>query len=598
MTPSVATSKQGNSIPSSAPGYVDFYGHLPSADGWLFCGWVPVPGPRAVQPFDSHGSARIVFERGELAGAVVIARFERDDLGNRGIGVVLFLAATGRMLGRLVAVDLLTDSHSHRLLAAEQAQHLRDAELISRLRPIVSGALRDEGRTELLALLSRQGYSGEDTLERLTDFVRLDVDETIFCPPDGLALIGWFLAAPGAIRSLQLRCGANAAELRREDFIVVERGDVVAAVGASQGLADVNCGFIAFVPGIVSGNDPAYIQIETNRREIGFKNIPPRRLRGLPAMRRILDGFWVQYTDVVPALRRVVAPAIGRLNRTRLEERPAVSVMAFGPPVTEPRVSVIVPLYGRVDFMEYQIGLLAAQGQAASTELIYVLDDPPKRREVQMLAESLYLRFGLPFRLVILGHNVGFGPANNIGLSHAGGEFVCFLNSDVFPGTPDWIAQLVARLEADRSLGAVGPLLLFEDGSVQHEGMALEPIAMLGELQFPLHVRKGWRPRAVSGLAREAFITGACMVMRRTLAGELGGFDEAYAIGDFEDIDLCQKIARSGLECAIDHDVRLYHLERKSQDDPGQRWRMNLTLHNAWVHQCRWLGEPQENGDA
>jgi hypothetical protein len=43
------------------------------------------------------------------------------------------------------------------------------------------------------------------------------------------------------------------------------------------------------------------------------------------------------------------------------------------------------------------------------------------------------------------------------------------------------------------------------------------------------------------------------------------------------------------LSCAVDDDVRLYHLERKSQGPPSQNWRMNLTLYNAWVHQGRWF---------
>ena len=537
-----------------------------------------------------------------MQGDVVLARFEREDLGDRGVGVVVFLAAGGRPLGHLVAADLRVGAAAHRLLAVGGAPHLRDAELASRLRPVLAGAMRDAGRSELLALLSRRGYSGEDTLDRLTDFVRLDIDEAIHCPPDGLVLIGWHLAAPGTVASIRVRCGVTTAELRPQEGIVVARGDVIAELGEAHGLTDPLCGFVAYVPDIVPGDDPAYIQVETWRHETGFRTIPPARLRGMAAIRRILNSFDLHYDEVVPALRRVVAPAIGRLHRARMRTPPAVTGLAFGPPVAAPRISLIVPLCGRIDFMEYQIGLLAAQGAAAGAELIYVLDDPPKRREAHALADSLYLRFGLPFRLLVLSHNTGFAPASNIGLAHAGGAFVCFLNSDVFPATPDWIARLVARLEADAGLGAVGPLLLFEDGSVQHEGMAMEPVPALGGLLFPRHLRKGWRPRAAAGLAREAFITGACMVMRRTLAAELGGFDEAYPTGDFEDTDLCLKIARRGLACAVDHDVRLYHLERQSQEAPGRWWRRNLTLYNAWLHQCRWFGEPgaapQGAGDA
>ena len=78
------------------------------------------------------------------------------------------------------------------------------------------------------------------------------------------------------------------------------------------------------------------------------------------------------------------------------------------------------------------------------------------------------------------------------------------------------------------------------------------------------------------------------MLMDRSLALELGGFDESYIIGDFEDSDLCLRLRQRGLRCAVDQDVQMYHLERKSQISPSHNWRMNLTLYNAWVHERRW----------
>ena len=66
------------------------------------------------------------------------------------------------------------------------------------------------------------------------------------------------------------------------------------------------------------------------------------------------------------------------------------------------------------------------------------------------------------------------------------------------------------------------------------------------------------------------------------------GFDEAFIVGDFEDSDLCLRLKEKGLRCAVDLDVSMHHLERQSQSSSDQLWRMNLTLHNAWVHEKRW----------
>jgi GT2 family glycosyltransferase len=81
------------------------------------------------------------------------------------------------------------------------------------------------------------------------------------------------------------------------------------------------------------------------------------------------------------------------------------------------------------------------------------------------------------------------------------------------------------------------------------------------------------------------------MVLRRSLALDIGGFDEAYAVGDFEDSDLCFKLRRRGLAAAVDLDVRMHHLERKSQASSAEQWRSNLTLANAWTHQRRWAAD-------
>jgi len=103
------------------------------------------------------------------------------------------------------------------------------------------------------------------------------------------------------------------------------------------------------------------------------------------------------------------------------------------------------------------------------------------------------------------------------------------------------------------------------------------------------------KPRAETKLLPAAAITAACMMLRRAEADELGGFDEDYVIGDFEDSDLCRRLAARGLGCAVDPAVRLYHLERRSQVGAAQRWRMNMTLYNAWLHQNRWFASSADH---
>jgi GT2 family glycosyltransferase len=237
--------------------------------------------------------------------------------------------------------------------------------------------------------------------------------------------------------------------------------------------------------------------------------------------------------------------------------------------------------------MEYQLAFFA-RSLANDHELIYVLDDPPQLRAAETLATSCLARFGLPFRLLAPAENVGFGPASNIGLRHARGETVCFLNSDVFPKRPDWLERMLETLEGNAHVGMVGALLLYEDDTIQHEGCSFARLAEFGNWMFCLHPNKGRLPGADESLLMAEAVTGACQVMRTDLARALGGFDEGYVIGDFEDADLCRQVQKAGLACVVDRRAQLYHLERQSQGGQQMPWRLNLTLFNAWRFQARW----------
>ncbi len=417
--------------------------------------------------------------------------------------------------------------------------------------------------------------------------LHLEFDATILCPPDGLVVVGWLLAPPGYVAALNLVCGATSVPIDLARTVSCARPDVQAAY-QHEGYDDPQCGFIAFVEGRFAPGEPIYVEIELSNGGSALRQVPAPLLHGMPAIRAVLDRFDLRYAALEAALANVVAPAIDRLGAAFIAQPVPREVIGFGTGPARPDISLIVPLHGRLDFMEVQLALFTRGGAAMAHEIIYVLDDPPRRREAEVLAASCFARFGIPFRLVMLGRNVGYAMANNIGLELATCRHVALVNSDVFPADADGFDRLAARLDADTSLGAVGPLLLFEDGAVQHQGMVFERLPAFAGLHFPQHSRKGLLPPGDDGLHRVAAITGACMMLPRALLHDLGGLDARFLIGDFEDADLCLKIAAAGRGIAVDHGVRMHHLERQSQAGSEQRWRMNLTLYNAWTHEQRW----------
>jgi len=566
-------------------GHVDFYGYHPAAGGWFFCAWASQPWDGDIQSDQSV----VNFIDGDIVTNDVVKGFlVRDDLTHDARGFVMFVYGSGRPLAVLKSLSLRLPGVVVTIAASSNTQRFREAELTSRLRPII-GQVDESGSSDvLLALLARKPYTGNSTLAGLSVPVMLEIDEVIACPPSGTAVMGWFLAKPGTVRSIRFRSGSQLEPFVFDNCIKLDRPDVIAAVGPEHGFDNVQCGFIGFLPGYNPARTDMYIEVETTQREVGFRKLQPPKLEGLTAIKRLLSEFNVRYGEVPRAFDRIIGPAVGALNKRRLAAKPRVDKIEFGQINASPRFSIIVPLYGRLDFLESQMAFIANHAPSVDFEFIFVLDDPPKRREAERLFNSVYSRFQIPFRVLLLDHNLGFAPANNVGLGSATGTYVCFLNSDVFPGHPDWLERLAERLEAHPDLGAIGPLLLYGDGSVQHEGMNFKNLPEFGNWPFGDHPRKGQKKGRVSGLRKHICITGACMLMRTSVARELGGFDEAYIIGDFEDSDLCLRLYQMGLDSAVDLDVELYHLERKSQASSALSWRMNLTLYNAWVHQRRW----------
>lgn len=571
----------------TATGCIDIYGYAESTGSWLVCGWAPfLSGPDVFGGLSGQHHLSFYFENGVLQGEGLAIETRRPDLGDRGRGLALSLPASRRTLGALISIefDYLDDRIVMRpTYDVAQSQDRDLIDIVSRQQPKRPGELADRFQ----AVLKRTAFDGHDTLDRFSSQFAFRIDESIGCGSSDVLLNGWLMTGSLGIRSVRLRSGDLSTELHVKDAVKVRRPDVVAEYGQSLRSRNANCGFVLHVTDCIDPGSDVYIEIEAVSGDTGFIRVKPSRLKGLHAIRNVLANLSPRYDEVERTFDSI-GPALMTLNHERLDASRTYREICFGTPPAAPVCSVIVPIYGRIDYMEVQVALMARGHFADRHELIYVIDDPDGADAACYLADSLYRRFGLPLRLLLLEDNVGFAPACNAGLSVATGSHVCFLNSDVFALEADWIDMLLADFARHPLVGIVGPLLLFEDGTIQHQGMRYEQLPEFSHWLFPMHPGKGSRPTSSKTLGLHPAITGACMVMPRQLALDLDGFDESYIIGDFEDSDLCLRAREFGAACAVDHGVILYHLERKSQASATEPWRMNVTLYNAWLHQRRW----------
>ncbi len=279
-------------------------------------------------------------------------------------------------------------------------------------------------------------------------------------------------------------------------------------------------------------------------------------------------------------------PALTRLQRRIVAESRIESVEEYGEPPRNPAISIVVPLYKRLDFIEHQLLQLSRDPDLADAELIYVLDSSEQAEELERLARQLFALYELPFRVVNLTSGAGFAGANNHGIEISRGRRLLLLNSDVIPDRPGWIGALSEFHDATPEVGALGPKLVYEDDSIQHAGLYFDRPAG-SDLWENAHCFKGLhRTFPAANVARPVpAVTAACMMIDRDLYEQVGGLPLHYVQGDYEDSELCLRLAEVGRESWYLPSVELYHLEGQSYL-PGVR--RVPSEYNMWLHTSLW----------
>jgi GT2 family glycosyltransferase len=161
--------------------------------------------------------------------------------------------------------------------------------------------------------------------------------------------------------------------------------------------------------------------------------------------------------------------------------------------------------------------------------------DPRTRRYLEELSarpEATVIRYDAPFN---------YAAINNFAAERASGEVLALVNDDVEAISPDWLEEMVSHAIRPE-IGAVGAMLYYPNGTIQHAGIILGIGGVAGHAHT--YQPRGHPGQACRGMLVQdvSAVTGACMVLRRSVFEEVGGFDEAHLAIAFNDVDLCLRI--------------------------------------------------------
>jgi GT2 family glycosyltransferase len=236
-------------------------------------------------------------------------------------------------------------------------------------------------------------------------------------------------------------------------------------------------------------------------------------------------------------------------------------------------VSVVIPTMGQSSLVRGRRRVLVVEAVRSllertdheAVEVVVVHDTPTPSAVLDELREVA----GDRLVLVPFDRPFNFSEKINVGVCHASGDRVVFLNDDVEAISQGWLEQLVAPLD-EPDVGLTGAKLYFSDQTVQHAGHAYYNAGYHHPFKFWTRDEVG--PFGELVVSREVTgVTAACAAMRRETFFAIGGFSEALP-GNFNDVDLCYKVQAAGLRTLYVATSELYHYESRTREARVQEW--------------------------
>ena len=214
------------------------------------------------------------------------------------------------------------------------------------------------------------------------------------------------------------------------------------------------------------------------------------------------------------------------------------------------RTSIIICVHNHASYTFQCLRALLPQIDLDDTEII-IVDNASSDETNRLLS-----KFASVVTVVMNTDNLGFVRACNQGGALAVGRYLVFLNNDTLVHS-GWLDYLIETVESDASIGAVGSMLLYPDGSLQEAGGIVwrnGNAANYGRGDDPEQHRFSF--------AREVdYCSAAALLVRKDLFSKLGGFDERYAPAYYEDTDLCFGIRSLGFKVVYQPLAQVTHWE-------------------------------------
>ena len=231
-------------------------------------------------------------------------------------------------------------------------------------------------------------------------------------------------------------------------------------------------------------------------------------------------------------------------------------------PRPAPLVSCIIPTRNRHKLLKTCIDGLLYKTTYANLEIIIVNNDSDEPETLALFAQLI--KADARIRILHVPGAFNYSALNNTAVKESKGSILALLNNDLEMTEPDWLEEMVA-LAVRKEIGAVGAMLLYPNGKIQHAGVFVGPQGLAG------HCWHGYRGKTIGYFANAVLtravsaVTAACMVVEKAKYLEAGGLDDENLPVAYNDVDLCLRLMEKGYRNVWTPFAKLIHHESVSR---------------------------------
>ncbi len=241
--------------------------------------------------------------------------------------------------------------------------------------------------------------------------------------------------------------------------------------------------------------------------------------------------------------------------------------------IGNPKISIVIANKDHAEDLRRCVESVVNKSTYENYEII-IVENNSTTEEIRKYYNELQTgEFADKIKVVQYEGRFNYSKVNNLGVKHADGEYILLLNNDTEVITSNWMEEMLMYAQRE-DVGAVGAKLLYPDRTIQHAGVILalgaHRTAGHGHYKMPMQ-NLGYMGRLCYAQNMSA-VTGACLLVKKTLFEQVGGLEEAFEIS-LNDVDFCLKLRKLGRLNVWTPFAQLYHYESISRglDDSGEK---------------------------